>query len=248
MPYFVPPKTELMTPAPKKFYPIMGTVACTSAAYMDVFGGSADYPVNAGAVALKIRGTSALDAAAGTGCRSIRITYISASGHLEYIDHPTPGAAVVPIGTFTAKSILNITPISFGSAGKVQGLITIERNSDSAHMGVLGVGEFCSDGSLFQVPVGYECLISDIHFGLSSSGLISIGEIMFVADVDIDFNLQQGVFRSLKGLVSANDCINCTITERFPEGATIKYIVRRLSGGNPVQAFTHYRPVLVQKW
>ena len=114
----------------------------------------------AGDEPLEIVSTSANDAAAGSGIRTVRITYVDANGNLA--EKQALGLnGVTPIAAgFTAKAILFMETETAGSGSLAAGAVTLRKVSGAVPVEQIAVGGNKSMSGRFMVPKGYEAYIS----------------------------------------------------------------------------------------
>ncbi len=113
----------------------------------------------AGTEALELVSSSASDAAAGTGLRTLNVAYIDSSGYLQ-LSAPITVNGVTPVALgFTAKCILWMQALSNGSGGVAAGNVDVRVVSGAAVQERITAGGNRSLSARFMVPVGYEAFI-----------------------------------------------------------------------------------------
>ena len=115
----------------------------------------------AGTEALEVVSSSASDAAAGTGIRTLKITYINASNALvESAAISMNGTTAVATG-ITAKALLWAEADTVGSGNAAAGNIVVRNTVGPVNYLQITAGGNKSLSAYFMVPTGYTAYVSD---------------------------------------------------------------------------------------
>ena len=220
-------------------YTIMGTrsLGWSSTA---VFGDACEYLDNSQAnmntpttgQTLYLRSSSASDSSAGTGIRTVKITYLDASGNQQSTTATLNGTTPVSLGV-GFSFIQWMESATVGSNGTAVGNITISSNAVGAPavseiFEYIGAAAGKSLSCRYKVPTGYTAYA--IQF--DSAAIASTMDVRLRSDVDSDNRvLNTGVFHFQdKVFLSAGSNKNSDLKYmKFPSGAVIK--VSAIPGG-----------------
>lgn len=115
----------------------------------------------AGTETLEIVSSSAADAAAGTGVRTVKITYINASNALVESAAITMNG-VTPVATgITAKCLLWVEATTVGSGNVAAGNIVVRNTVGPVNYIQITAGGNKSLAAVFMVPAGYTGYVTD---------------------------------------------------------------------------------------
>lgn len=118
-------------------------------------------PELTGAESLEVVSTSAADSAAGTGTRTVKITYLDGSNNMVQSEAITlNGTTPVALG-FTAKFIYGMEAASGGSSETSVGNVILRIAGGGAAQEQISAGENSSLSCRFIVPSGYTAYVSD---------------------------------------------------------------------------------------
>lgn len=142
-----------------------GTSGSPNADWVDVWeqGGLFTYPT--AGEQLQIRSTSANDTAAGTGARSIQITYMDFTDR-QYKSEIVAlnGTTPVQLATSTFWRYLQMVALFHGSSAENEGDIILERTSDSEPRGLMPAGKGRDYAGFYTVPDGFSFGIKGWYF------------------------------------------------------------------------------------
>lgn len=127
----------------------------------DVWPGGGVYPWLTAASALEIVSSSAADAAAGTGARSVTITGLDAN-YAEVVQTVTLNG-LTPVAIPLPLLRINAAVVASAGSGQVNaGAITIRNAGAGATRGVVPVGFGNLRQCVYTVPVGYQFVITSV--------------------------------------------------------------------------------------
>ncbi len=113
----------------------------------------------AGTEVLELVSSSANDAAAGTGIRTVNVAYIDQLGALQISDPITLNGTTAVAITWKAKCILWIQATTVGSGGVAAGNIDVRIVSGAVVQERVTAGGNRSLSARFMVPTGYEAFV-----------------------------------------------------------------------------------------
>lgn len=128
----------------------------------DVWEGGGSYSFLQGASALEVVSSSASDAAAGTGARTVRFTLLDANGDEQSVSLTLNGTTPVPVGTYLRVN--GGLVLSAGSSGSNVGIITLRTVSGSVAQLVIGAGRGYQSQFIYTVPRGYSAIVGTFFF------------------------------------------------------------------------------------
>ena len=110
---------------------------------------------------MEVVSTNATDSAAGSGVRTIRVTYIDSTNNLvQSAPIAMNGTTPVALG-FTANQILWFEAITVGSATESVGIITLRRVVGPVTVCVIRLQSTMSFDAMFMCPVGYKAYLRE---------------------------------------------------------------------------------------
>jgi hypothetical protein len=122
-------------------------------------GALANFPILTGAETLQLISTNAADSSAGTGVRTVKVTYINTSNNLVQSASITlNGTTAVNCG-FNANAVLWIESQTVGSNGAAVGNITLRTSAPLSLIQITANGNKSMD-SFFMVPIGYTAYLT----------------------------------------------------------------------------------------
>jgi hypothetical protein len=145
-----------------------GSVATSAATVVSVRATTYTEPPSA--QQMRLVSSSALDTAAGTGCRSVRVTYYdnTMTGPLTEVVTLNGTTAVNMVAT-TVRFIEKLEAVLVGSGGTNAGIISIQNTAGSTTFGTIAA----TDGQTFwahhYVATGKVCCVNRVSFGASTS-------------------------------------------------------------------------------
>lgn len=105
--------------------------------------------------------SSASDAAAGVGSRTVEITYIDADYNIASVTKTLNGVTPVPVGVLGAKMILWMEAVTGGSSAASVGNISLRISGAGATWEYIKAGGNKSLSGRFRVPDGYEGFLAN---------------------------------------------------------------------------------------
>ena len=135
----------------------------------EIWGGAAAYVWPVTAAGMRVVSSSANDAAAGTGIRTIRIYYLDSSYNEKITDVVLNG--VTPVNT-TATDIFRINrlrALTMGTGGVSAGTINVYNLSTATIYSIIQPGYTISRDSIYTVPAGKNLFITSATFGITKA-------------------------------------------------------------------------------
>lgn len=129
------------------------------AEYLD--GATANFTELTGTESFELISSSASDAAAGTGTRTVDVCFINSSYAIQCNTYTLNGVNAVPVGVLGAKMILWMEASDGGSSQVSVGNISLRLTGGGATHEYIKAGGNRSLSARFMVPDGYEALIPD---------------------------------------------------------------------------------------
>ena len=149
---------------------ISGKQLIAGATEYPVWGNQAVYVQPTAGMQMELVSSSANDAAAGTGARTVEVTYIEATTYLEKKEivtlNGTTPVATVAVNMFRINKLRVLTT---GSGQKAAGKIDIRHLSDTPIYGTILAGMNESQQCIYTVPAGKTLKIKMINCALGSS-------------------------------------------------------------------------------
>lgn len=203
----------------------------------------------AGNEPLEILSTSANDAAAGTGVRTVLVTYIDAAGAMvEATSVSLNGTTPVAV-PFTAKAIQFMETGTAGSGGIAAGDIVLRRVSGAVPVERITTGGNKSMSGRFMVPKGWAAFVTgfDLH-AVRQAMDCRLRATVFshnrALDPDGRYRFQDIAFVPIDS--GSSQRLGCA---RFPSGARIKLsTIPLVTTGNPRIDVTLPVLLLAQDW
>lgn len=118
-------------------------------------------------VQISLVSSSANDAAAGTGIRTVRIDYLNASLASATETVTLNGTTPVNTAATNIRFVVAVTMVTYGSGKSAGGNITIS-NGGTTYAYIASGGNRC-ETSVYMVPTGKKLFVTSIH-GSASSG------------------------------------------------------------------------------
>lgn len=123
--------------------------------------GVADFAVTSNST-LDIKSSSASDAAAGTGCRTVKVTYINNSNNLVESAAIALNGLTNVVGVLTGvNQVLWMETATAGSGGVAAGNVILSITGGGAAVGQITAGGNKSRSAIFMIPQGYTGYIKD---------------------------------------------------------------------------------------
>lgn len=121
----------------------------------------------AAGVQMSLVSSSADDASAGTGIRTVRVDYLNAS--LASASEIVTLNGTTPVNTVATniRFLVGVTMVTYGSGKDAAGNITISNGGTT--YGYIPAGRVRCESSVYMVPAGKKLFITSVH-GSSSSG------------------------------------------------------------------------------
>jgi len=149
---------------------ISGKQLIAGATEYPVWGNQAVYVQPTAGMQMELVSSSANDAAAGTGARTVEVTYIEATTYLEKKEivtlNGTTPVATVAVNMFRINKLRVLTT---GSGQKAAGKIDIRNLADTPIYGTILAGANESQQCIYTVPAGKTLKIKMINCALGSS-------------------------------------------------------------------------------
>jgi hypothetical protein len=121
----------------------------------DITPASVLFPTVTSAEALEVVSTSASDTnTAGTGARTVCVTYIDASNNLVSANVNLNGTTAVPAG-FTANEIISMENIVVGNNTVSVGDVILRKVTGAVQLEIIKAGSNRSLSAKFMIPAGY---------------------------------------------------------------------------------------------
>lgn len=132
----------------------------------------------AATASFKVVSTSANDASAGTGVRTIRIVYIGTDGLRYSVSATMNGLTVVTVSLSpSAIGVQEVYSTSFGSGQATAGTITVKNTGSTTTLGQITASRTGTRSTIHLVPNGKTCYLRGIRF--SSRVVASLMTIRF---------------------------------------------------------------------
>ena len=199
--------------------------------YQDIWGTTGTMALPAGAESYEIVSTSASDAAAGTGARSIIIETLDASGLVQsQVVTPNGTTAVALAGTHTFPRSMIV--ISSGSNLGNVGVITMQvAGGGATRRQILANKSRDADGQ-YKVPSNVEFHITDLdyHTGVASK-LVTIESVVMLPGTNTWVTTSELPFASQSFTRNFDET-----SSRFPPGSIIKYTGKVSTGSGDAVA------------
>ncbi|RQQ54292.1 hypothetical protein [Burkholderia stagnalis] len=135
------------------------------AAGADVWVGQGAYPFQSSAQALEIVSSSANDAAAGTGARTVVVQGLDANFNQIQETVTLNGTSAVAL----ANSYLRVNGVQVASAGSGNvnaGTVTLRLTGAGASQAVMSAGVGYAKQAIYTVPAGFTLLVTDLFFAV----------------------------------------------------------------------------------
>jgi hypothetical protein len=142
------------------------------AAGEDVWEGNAVYPFQTAATAMEILSSSASDAAAGTGTRTVLVSGLDLNFNPISETVTMNGTSVVALVNSYLR-INNVTQTSAGSNQVNVGTITLRVHSAGATQAIMAIGYGYSKLGLYTIPNGFSLLVTDLLLETGGTGTAS---------------------------------------------------------------------------
>jgi len=118
---------------------------------------------------LEVVSSSASDASAGTGTRTLLVTYYRTDGSGPYTATiTTNGTTAVAIGDSNAQFVEKLESLTVGSNGTNVGTLTIRRNGAGATVGTVAVGDGRTFWAHHYVSLGKICFVRGFIVGTAT--------------------------------------------------------------------------------
>lgn len=119
---------------------------------------------------LEVVSSSASDASAGTGTRTLRVTFYRGTGDGPFTEDITlNGTTAVALADSAARFVEKMETLTVGSNGTNVGTITIRRSGAGATVGSIAVGDGITYWAHHYVPTGKKCFIRGISAGMTGN-------------------------------------------------------------------------------
>jgi len=161
------------------------------------FGGTYIFPP-AGGIQMKITSSSANDAVAGTGVRTVDIDYLD-NTHAPQSETITMNG-ITPVNT-VATNILRVQKLhteTAGSGGMADGTIILTDIAGTATYAQITAGGNYSRCAIFTVPAGKTAYIVNWNAGVGGAASGKFGEFTLRSTSDHKGNLSPGIFQFKK--------------------------------------------------
>lgn len=132
----------------------------------DVWEGGGLYPFQSAAVALEILSTSAADAAAGTGARTVKIEGLTAAYTEQSEVVSLNGVGVVPLVN-TYFRVNRCVCVTAGTGNTNAGVITLRVAGAGATQAVIDAGDGVAQQAVYTVPAGKTAFFIRREMGIS---------------------------------------------------------------------------------
>lgn len=151
-------------------FSLTGRQLVAGATEYPVWGNQAVYVQPTAGMQMELISGSANDAAAGTGARTVEVTYIEATTYLEKKETVTMnGVTAVNTVAVNIFRINKLRVLTAGSGGKAAGKIDIRNLADTPIYGTILAGMNESQQCIYTVPSGKTLKIKGINCALGSS-------------------------------------------------------------------------------
>jgi len=135
------------------------------AAGADVWVGQGAYPFQTSAQSLEILSSSASDAAAGTGARTVTVQGLDANFNAVQETVTLNGTSVVALVNSYLR-INNVQVATAGSGGANAGTVTLRVAGAGASQAVMSPGVGYAKQAIYTVPNGFSLLLTDLFFAV----------------------------------------------------------------------------------
>lgn len=190
-------------------------------------------------VQLTVVSTSANDAAAGTGARTVVIEYLNGSLDLSMEVLTLNGTTPVTTVATDVRWVNSVYVSTAGTSGAAAGQISITHNS-VVYARII-VGDRCTHNSFKRVPRGKMLYISSIYAG-SASGSADTTALVELVSTQIDGLDQQetGLYYKQAGISLQDSAQSITFNMPFPitSGHIVGYIATVDKGATITAGFT----------
>jgi len=195
----------------------------SGAAVTDVTIGPAEpYFIGAGGGQLSIVSTSANDAAAGTGARTIRLQCLDANLDRVNVDVPMNGLTPVLTAATNIRWVNISIVTTTGSGNKAAGVITASYSGNEVSR--IAASELLSQSTIRRVPAGKNFFCRTILAGMTSGAGQARGHVDLSSnEVDLEAFGSAGLFftRGAVALQDGSDSLTLDPPVRFGPGTVV---------------------------
>lgn len=119
---------------------------------------------------LEVVSSSTSDVSAGTGTRTLRVTFYRGDGTGPFTESITMnGTTAVALEDSAARFVEKMESLTVGSNGTNVGTIRIRRSSAGATVGTIAVGDGITFWAHHYIPVGKKCFIRGLSVGMTGN-------------------------------------------------------------------------------
>jgi hypothetical protein len=135
----------------------------------EIWGGAAAYVFPVAAAGMRVVSSSANDAAAGTGIRTIRIYYLDAGYVEKTTDVILNGTTPVNTTVTDIFRINRVRALTVGSGAVAAGIINVYNLVAATVYAVIQTGNTISRDLIYTVPIGKTIYITSATFGITKA-------------------------------------------------------------------------------
>jgi hypothetical protein len=173
---------------------------------------------------MRVVSTDANDTSAGTGIRTVDISYLDGSYVLKNTTVTLNGTTPVNTSVSDIFRILHFHALTVGSNGTAVGKVELQNTAGTVNYSCINATNNLARSSVWTVPAGKTAYITSWNFGVGSSAGNRYGEAYLRATCDVEGTYIQDVFM-FKSVCSTQDgsvVIPFTVPLKLPEKTDIK--------------------------
>ncbi len=176
-------------------------------------GGDYVFPPDAG-VQMQVISTSAADAPAGTGARTVDIHYLDADGYEREETVVLNGTSAVNTVATNIRRVQDFHVKTAGSSASAGGTITLRNTTATATYSSIQPGNGRARQAIWTVPAGKVAYITEAWIGGNADGgsLANYAEGYLRGTCDFSGELTPGIFNYKWGSISASSALGGEIT------------------------------------
>lgn len=204
----------------------------------DVWQGGGLYPFQTSAQNLEIVSSSAADAAAGTGLRTVRITGLD-SNHAVITEDVTLNG-VTPAALVNQYIRVNdCIGVTVGSGETNAGIVTLRVPGPGAIQAVIDTGDGKAHNSMYTVPAGFTLYLNTIFLSMLRQTGVEFAENLLMVRTTLGLVTVRNIFSTNSGGSSAF-YTEAEYPLPFPEKTDLWFRVENVSANNTAMTVTAF--------
>jgi hypothetical protein len=194
---------------------------------------------------LDIVSTSANDTSAGTGTRTVEVTYLDASGNIQITTVTLNGTTAVPLTGIAATAILWMEAVTGGALEVSQGTISLRKvGAPTTIYEQIVAGGNKSMSGRFRVPTGYTAyLVAWDGFAINQTMDIRLRATVKTLDRTVSTRY---VFQDNMFLATSSNSTRPMPFLKYPAGATIKISAQAGATGGTPRCDASFTVIIIQ--